>query len=45
MYGGKYDVKNRYIEPTLVVNPSKSSLILEEEIFGPILPIITYTDF
>lgn len=33
------------IPPTLVVNPPEDSKVLEEEIFGPLLPIRTYTDF
>jgi coniferyl-aldehyde dehydrogenase len=33
------------IPPTLVVNPPEDSKILEEEIFGPLLPIKTYKDF
>lgn len=41
-YGGKTIAKNRYIQPTLVeVNDTNNSL-MEEEIFGPILPILTY---
>ncbi|EED31839.1 coniferyl aldehyde dehydrogenase [gamma proteobacterium NOR5-3] len=33
------------IPPTLVVNPPEDSKVMEEEIFGPILPIKTYKDF
>ncbi|MDP5071704.1 MAG: aldehyde dehydrogenase family protein, partial [Congregibacter sp.] len=33
------------IPPTLVVNPSEDSKVMEEEIFGPLLPIRTYRDF
>jgi aldehyde dehydrogenase (NAD+) len=41
-YGGKTNAKYRYIKPTLVeVNDTTNSL-MEEEIFGPILPILTY---
>ena len=45
VYGGKSDIKDRYIEPTVVLNPDSKCLLMEEEIFGPILPIITYKDF
>lgn len=38
IYGGNYS-KDK-IEPTLLI-PTKDSLIMKEEIFGPILPIIT----
>ena len=33
------------IPPTLIVNPPEDSKVLEEEIFGPLLPIKTYKDF
>ena len=39
--GGKYDVKNKYIEPTIVLNPAHDSLLMQQEIFGPVLPIVT----
>lgn len=42
IYGGKYDDKTLKIEPTLILNPSFEDLIMKEEIFAPILPIITY---
>jgi|LauGreDrversion4_2_1035121.scaffolds.fasta_scaffold1003744_1 acyl-CoA reductase-like NAD-dependent aldehyde dehydrogenase len=31
--------------PTVVVNPSMESALMREEIFGPILPVITYNNF
>lgn len=34
----------RLIAPTLVVNPDPGLAVMREEIFGPILPIITYAD-
>lgn len=30
---------------TLLVNPPESCTVMQQEIFGPLLPIITYTDF
>lgn len=30
-----------YIEPTILLNPPLESEIMREEIFGPLLPIIT----
>ena len=39
--GGKHDVTERFIEPTIVLNPEENSLLMQSEIFGPILPIIT----
>ncbi|MFT5840385.1 MAG: aldehyde dehydrogenase (NAD+) [Flavobacteriales bacterium] len=41
VYGGKHDVADKYIEPTIVLNPPHDSSLMQEEIFGPILPIVT----
>ena len=41
-FGGKIDETNLYLEPTLVIDPDINSEIMREEIFGPILPIISY---
>lgn len=41
-YGGKTDTKNRYIQPTLVEVSDTNNTLMGEEIFGPILPILTY---
>lgn len=38
--GGAYDVVTRCIEPTIFTNASFDDPIMQEEIFGPILPII-----
>ncbi|EPA99353.1 coniferyl aldehyde dehydrogenase [Pseudomonas sp. G5(2012)] len=35
----------RKIAPTLVVNVTSQMQVLHEEIFGPILPVVTYKDF
>ncbi len=45
IYGGKTDKSDKYIAPTLVDNVDPSEAIMQEEIFGPVLPILTYTDF
>ncbi len=42
--GGKTDSIQLYIEPTLIDTIQKHSTLLKEEIFGPILPIITFED-
>lgn len=39
--GGKYDASERFIEPTILVDVQPDDPIMEEEIFGPILPIYT----
>ncbi|PWZ45081.1 hypothetical protein Zm00014a_002633 [Zea mays] len=41
LHGGSMDSKNLYIEPTILLNPPLDSAIMTEEIFGPLLPIIT----
>ncbi|MEP4890259.1 MAG: aldehyde dehydrogenase family protein [Aliiglaciecola sp.] len=41
VFGGGQNVQTGYFEPTLVLNPSLDSELMQEEIFGPILPIIT----
>lgn len=41
--GGETDEKEKYISPTLMEDCSPDAKMMKEEIFGPILPIITYT--
>lgn len=40
--GGEVEADSRYIAPTLVSNLKEEATLLQEEIFGPILPILTY---
>ncbi|MNE21186.1 Aldehyde dehydrogenase [compost metagenome] len=40
--GGKTDEEERIIEPTLLHNITFSDPIMQEEIFGPLLPVLTY---
>jgi aldehyde dehydrogenase (NAD+) len=42
IFGGKSDRDQKFIEPTLIVNPKLDHDLMQEEIFGPLLPIITY---
>lgn len=42
--GGEYDLENCLISPTLIDDISWDSPMMEEEIFGPILPILEYED-
>lgn len=42
--GGNSYRKIRYIEPTLIDGVDMNNQIMKEEIFGPILPILTYKD-
>lgn len=43
-WGGKTDEKTQTIYPAVLTQVSKDTKIMEEEIFGPILPIIPYSD-
>lgn len=40
--GGEVDREERYFSPTLLSNVASDSPIMKEEIFGPILPILTF---
>jgi aldehyde dehydrogenase (NAD+) len=39
--GGQVDVARRYVAPTIVIDPDPDSELMREEIFGPVLPVIT----
>jgi aldehyde dehydrogenase (NAD+) len=43
-FGGKSVTEELTIEPTVVSSVNSASKILQEEIFGPLLPVLTYTD-
>ncbi|AIE74710.1 MULTISPECIES: aldehyde dehydrogenase family protein [unclassified Synechocystis] len=40
--GGEHNEGDRYIAPTLIIDPDLNSPLMQGEIFGPILPILTY---
>src|SRR5690606_2945913 len=42
VFGGNYDVSDLYIEPTVITDIPEDQPLLQEEIFGPILPIISF---
>ncbi|WP_289661905.1 aldehyde dehydrogenase [Flavobacterium panacagri] len=42
LFGGESDANKLYIAPTLLEEPDLDSPVMKEEIFGPILPILTY---
>ena len=41
-YGGNYDEQSRIFEPTIMHQVNFNDKVMQEEIFGPILPVITY---
>ena len=42
VYGGKVDETDRYISPTIIDEVQPDFPIMQEEIFGPILPVMTF---
>jgi len=44
VHGGRFDVKARYVEPTLLYPSTWDDLALQQEVFGPVLPVMTYPD-
>ena len=40
--GGTLDYSDNYISPTLLDNVNSNHAIMKEEIFGPVLPVLTY---
>ena len=41
-FGGKIDVQDRYLSPTIIDEVKPEFPIMQEEIFGPILPVMTF---
>lgn len=44
IYGGKYDLETRHFEATLMDEVNWNDAVMQQEIFGPILPILTYSN-
>lgn len=44
-FGGNYDKEKRYIEPTILTNITWEDDVMQEEIFGPILSVISFKNF
>lgn len=44
LYGGIFNKENLYVSPTLIDEPKLQSAIMQEEIFGPLLPILSYSN-
>ncbi|MET3036605.1 aldehyde dehydrogenase family protein [Chryseobacterium sp. NRRL B-14859] len=42
--GGRYDVSKRYVEPTVLYPSTWEDPALQQEIFGPVLPVLVYSD-
>lgn len=42
--GGRYDIKAKYVEPTVLYPSTWEDPALQQEIFGPVLPVMKYSD-
>ena len=42
--GGRFDIEKRYVEPTLLYPSAWEDPALQQEVFGPVLPIMPYRD-
>lgn len=45
IFGGDYNEKTNQINPTILDNITWESKVMEDEIFGPIIPILDFEDF
>lgn len=45
VFGGKTEPEANRIEPTVMDNVTESDAVMQEEIFGPIMPILTFKSF
>lgn len=43
-YGGNFDVETNYFSPTILTGVSVDSPAMKEEIFGPVLPVLEFSD-
>ncbi|WP_419870338.1 NAD(P)-dependent benzaldehyde dehydrogenase MdlD [Chryseobacterium sp. CT-SW4] len=44
VYGGRYDMETRFFEATVMDQVTWDDQVMQQEIFGPILPIMSYND-
>lgn len=44
-YGGQIDPASQKIAPSILTDPKMDSALMQEEIFGPILPVISFDTF
>lgn len=45
VYGGTYNENTLYIQPTILNNVAWTDPVMQEEIFGPVLPVLSFSDF
>ena len=44
VFGGRYNKEQRYIEPAILCPKSLNAACMQEEVFGPLLPVFPYSD-
>ncbi|WP_448950330.1 aldehyde dehydrogenase family protein [Labrys neptuniae] len=44
VHGGRYDIAARYVEPTVLYPSTWDDPALQQEVFGPVLPVMPYRD-
>lgn len=44
VHGGHYDVAARYVEPTVLYPSTWDDPAMQQEVFGPVLPVLPYRD-
>ena len=44
LHGGRYDREQRFMEPTILADVKPDMRVMQEEVFGPLLPVITWRD-
>jgi aldehyde dehydrogenase (NAD+) len=45
VFGGNNNKEQLYIEPTVLENVSLTDSVMQDEIFGPVLPVISFSSF
>ena len=45
VYGGSCDETSLKIAPTVMDNITRDDAVMKEEIFGPVMPVMTFTDY
>ena len=43
--GGQVDAASRFIAPTVMRDVTLNDAVMTEEIFGPVLPVLDYTEY
>jgi acyl-CoA reductase-like NAD-dependent aldehyde dehydrogenase len=43
-HGGRHDAGDRYLEPTVLTGVAQDAPVMREEIFGPVLPVLEFSE-